>query len=250
MSRWLFVVVSFAALFVAAGKRYADFMDPASRRSRRVLAESQTGDLLRIVIGGAAAVAVALLPVAALAGGRPEGSVARADDHPVHDCAAPVRAARDRRSRWGAGGDRAVRPVHPGDRRGVVAHLTLRPVMGAPRPRPAQHRERATAGSVAPARSTRTASSERRRRERHFRRRRRDLVLDIAVALALTGLSITLTAGLGVLLLLEIPIAAVLVASLVVGRGRGGQRARPPRHGAQRKRRRRAGSRPPRSQPE
>ena len=34
ISRWFFVVVSFAALFVAAGKRYADFLDPASRASR------------------------------------------------------------------------------------------------------------------------------------------------------------------------------------------------------------------------
>jgi len=71
VSRWLFVVVSFAALFVAAGKRYADFMDPASRRSRRVLAE-YNGDFLRIVIGGAAAVAVGAYCLWAFAGGRPQ----------------------------------------------------------------------------------------------------------------------------------------------------------------------------------
>jgi decaprenyl-phosphate phosphoribosyltransferase len=57
ISRWLFVVVSFAALFVAAGKRYADFLDPASRRSRRVLAD-YNADFLRMVIGIASAVAL------------------------------------------------------------------------------------------------------------------------------------------------------------------------------------------------
>jgi decaprenyl-phosphate phosphoribosyltransferase len=36
-SPWFVVVVSFAALFVAAGKRYADYLDPAARRSRPVL---------------------------------------------------------------------------------------------------------------------------------------------------------------------------------------------------------------------
>ncbi len=34
ISRWFILVVSFAALFVAAGKRYADFVDRGSRRSR------------------------------------------------------------------------------------------------------------------------------------------------------------------------------------------------------------------------
>jgi decaprenyl-phosphate phosphoribosyltransferase len=57
ISRWLFVVVSFAALFVAAGKRYADYLEPASRGSRRVLAE-YNADFLRMVIGTAAAVAL------------------------------------------------------------------------------------------------------------------------------------------------------------------------------------------------
>jgi decaprenyl-phosphate phosphoribosyltransferase len=56
-SPWFVVVVSFAALFVAAGKRYADFLDPAARRSRPVL-EQYTGDFLRLVIGIAAAVAL------------------------------------------------------------------------------------------------------------------------------------------------------------------------------------------------
>jgi decaprenyl-phosphate phosphoribosyltransferase len=37
ISYWFILVVSFAALFVAAGKRYADFLDPATRGSRRVL---------------------------------------------------------------------------------------------------------------------------------------------------------------------------------------------------------------------
>ncbi|MGI8713925.1 MAG: decaprenyl-phosphate phosphoribosyltransferase [Solirubrobacteraceae bacterium] len=57
ISRWFFVVVSFSALFVAAGKRYADFLDLSSRRSRRVLAE-YNADFLRMVIGVAAAVAL------------------------------------------------------------------------------------------------------------------------------------------------------------------------------------------------
>lgn len=57
ISRWFIVVVSFAALFVAAGKRYADFLDPASRASRAVLAQ-YTADFLRLVIGVACAVAL------------------------------------------------------------------------------------------------------------------------------------------------------------------------------------------------
>lgn len=57
ISRWLFVVVSFAALFVAAGKRYGDLLDPAARRSRAVLAQ-YNADFLRLVIGIACAVAL------------------------------------------------------------------------------------------------------------------------------------------------------------------------------------------------
>jgi decaprenyl-phosphate phosphoribosyltransferase len=57
ISRWFFVVVSFSALFVAAGKRYADFLDPASRGSRPVLAD-YNADFLRMAIGSAWAVAL------------------------------------------------------------------------------------------------------------------------------------------------------------------------------------------------
>ena len=57
ISRWFFVVVSFSALFVAAGKRYADFTDPDSRRSRPVLDE-YNADFLRMVIGASWAVAL------------------------------------------------------------------------------------------------------------------------------------------------------------------------------------------------
>lgn len=57
ISRWFFVVVSFAALFVAAGKRYGDFLDPASRSSRPVLAD-YNADFLRLVLGASAAVAL------------------------------------------------------------------------------------------------------------------------------------------------------------------------------------------------
>ncbi len=57
ISRWLFVVVSFAALFVAAGKRYADLIDPESERSRAVLTE-YNADFLRMALGIACAVAL------------------------------------------------------------------------------------------------------------------------------------------------------------------------------------------------
>ncbi|HET9102794.1 MAG TPA: decaprenyl-phosphate phosphoribosyltransferase [Solirubrobacteraceae bacterium] len=57
ISRWFFVVVSFSALFVAAGKRYADFTDPVSRSSRAVL-EQYDADFLRMVMGAACAVAL------------------------------------------------------------------------------------------------------------------------------------------------------------------------------------------------
>jgi decaprenyl-phosphate phosphoribosyltransferase len=57
ISRWFILVVSFAALFVAAGKRYADFVDRGSRRSRPVL-EQYNADFLRLVITVACAVAL------------------------------------------------------------------------------------------------------------------------------------------------------------------------------------------------
>ena len=57
ISPWFLVVVSFAALLVAAAKRYADFCDTASRKSRAVLAD-YNADFLRIVITAALAVAV------------------------------------------------------------------------------------------------------------------------------------------------------------------------------------------------
>jgi decaprenyl-phosphate phosphoribosyltransferase len=62
VSRWFVLVISFVALFVAAGKRYADVVDPAARRSRAVLTQ-YTPEFLRIVIGvacGAALTAYAL----------------------------------------------------------------------------------------------------------------------------------------------------------------------------------------------
>jgi decaprenyl-phosphate phosphoribosyltransferase len=57
ISRWFIVVVSFAALFVAAGKRYADLLDPTSRASRAVLREYNE-EFLRLVLGVACAVAL------------------------------------------------------------------------------------------------------------------------------------------------------------------------------------------------
>jgi decaprenyl-phosphate phosphoribosyltransferase len=70
ISRWFIVVVSFAALFVAAGKRYADFLDPASRRSRAVL-NQYTAEFLRLVIGVACAVALGAYCLWAFRAGRP-----------------------------------------------------------------------------------------------------------------------------------------------------------------------------------
>lgn len=57
ISRWFIVVVSFAALFVAAGKRYADFVDPGARGSRPVL-DQYTAEFLRLVLAVACAVAL------------------------------------------------------------------------------------------------------------------------------------------------------------------------------------------------
>ncbi len=57
ISRLLIVVVSFAALFVAAGKRHADFVDPTARRSRRVL-DDYNIDFLRLLLAAASAVAL------------------------------------------------------------------------------------------------------------------------------------------------------------------------------------------------
>jgi decaprenyl-phosphate phosphoribosyltransferase len=57
VSHWFILVVSFAALFVAAGKRYADLVDPAARRSRVVL-EQYTPEFLRIVLAVACAVSL------------------------------------------------------------------------------------------------------------------------------------------------------------------------------------------------
>jgi len=70
ISRWFILVVSFAALFVAAGKRYADFLDPAARRSRRVL-EQYTPDFLRLVIGVASAVSLSAYSLWAFTTGVP-----------------------------------------------------------------------------------------------------------------------------------------------------------------------------------
>jgi decaprenyl-phosphate phosphoribosyltransferase len=57
MSRWFLVVVSFSALLVAAGKRYSEYLDPSTRRSRTVLRE-YNADFLLTVIGAGCAVAL------------------------------------------------------------------------------------------------------------------------------------------------------------------------------------------------
>jgi decaprenyl-phosphate phosphoribosyltransferase len=58
VSPWLLAAVAFGALFIAAGKRYADFLDPMARRSRPVLRRYSDGLLRRLI---ASACAVALL---------------------------------------------------------------------------------------------------------------------------------------------------------------------------------------------
>ncbi len=70
ISRWFILVVSFAALFVAAGKRYADFLDPETRRSRRVL-EQYTAEFLRLVICVSCAGALGAYSLWAFAAGVP-----------------------------------------------------------------------------------------------------------------------------------------------------------------------------------
>jgi decaprenyl-phosphate phosphoribosyltransferase len=76
ISPWFFVVVSFAALLVAAGKRYADFLDPASRSARGALAE-YNAEFLRMVITAALAVAVAAYCLWAFQAARPAAVVWR-----------------------------------------------------------------------------------------------------------------------------------------------------------------------------
>ena len=48
-SRTFIAVVALAALFVAAGKRYADFIDPSARRSRAVLKSYNRGSLKAVI---------------------------------------------------------------------------------------------------------------------------------------------------------------------------------------------------------
>lgn len=76
ISRWLFVVVSFSALFVAAGKRYADWLDPAARGSRRVLSDYNP-DFLRLVLGASSAVALGAYCLWAFRPGQPGAMVWR-----------------------------------------------------------------------------------------------------------------------------------------------------------------------------
>jgi decaprenyl-phosphate phosphoribosyltransferase len=76
ISRWFVVVVSFSALFIAAGKRYSDFMDPAARESRRVLSE-YNADFLRMVIGASLAVALGAYCLWAFGGGHRAGVIWR-----------------------------------------------------------------------------------------------------------------------------------------------------------------------------
>ena len=57
ISQWFFVVVSFSALFVATGKRYSDYLDPVTRRSRTVLRE-YNAQFLQMVLAVACAVSL------------------------------------------------------------------------------------------------------------------------------------------------------------------------------------------------
>lgn len=58
ISGWFIVFVSWGALFVAAGKRYADYLDPAARKSRRVL-QRYSAEFLRVAIAVSCALALA-----------------------------------------------------------------------------------------------------------------------------------------------------------------------------------------------
>lgn len=68
ISRWFVLVVSFAALFVAAGKRYSDLVDPRARGSRRVL-DQYTPEFLRLAMGVACAGALGAYSLWAFAAG-------------------------------------------------------------------------------------------------------------------------------------------------------------------------------------
>jgi decaprenyl-phosphate phosphoribosyltransferase len=70
ISGWFIVFVSSGALFVAAGKRYADYLDPAARNSRRVL-QKYSADFLRIVIAISCALALATYVIWAFQTGSP-----------------------------------------------------------------------------------------------------------------------------------------------------------------------------------
>ncbi|MGO9961217.1 MAG: decaprenyl-phosphate phosphoribosyltransferase [Solirubrobacteraceae bacterium] len=76
ISHWFILVVSFAALFVAAGKRYADILGPGGHRSRAVL-DQYTPDFLRLVIGVACAVALGAYALWAFQGGRTDIALLR-----------------------------------------------------------------------------------------------------------------------------------------------------------------------------
>ena len=58
ISRWFIVFVSWGAVFVATGKRYADCVDPAARSSRRVL-QTYSAGFLRLVLAISCAMALA-----------------------------------------------------------------------------------------------------------------------------------------------------------------------------------------------
>ena len=61
ISRLFLVVVSFGALFVVAGKRYGDYLDPGSRRSRQVLRHYSARSLRLVIVLAAVLAAVAYL---------------------------------------------------------------------------------------------------------------------------------------------------------------------------------------------
>jgi decaprenyl-phosphate phosphoribosyltransferase len=72
ISCWFIVFVSWGALFVAAGKRYADYVDPAARSSRRVL-QNYSADFLRLVIAVSCALSLATYFIWALETQSPAG---------------------------------------------------------------------------------------------------------------------------------------------------------------------------------
>ena len=123
ISRWFFVVVSFSALFVAAGKRYSDFLDPAARRSRAVLRE-YNAEFLHMVLGIACAVALGAYCLWAFQGlGRDALGWREVTIVPFTVALLRYALLVTAGAGWRARGSAVRRPLHAVDGAGLDAHL-------------------------------------------------------------------------------------------------------------------------------